>query len=278
MSTRLITAYYMHEGEREAAKASMSEVLVTAAFVHGEIDDAQIEDLRSQGLFVEVHDDDPYDDDEAAPASAADHMEADAGFIEGLESTGPDPFAARAPAETGFYTMRLRRPLLPDDHAKLGKLGVEVIERVCPVKQVWEDPGKRLPERREFKVRLTGEQVDAVRRLDFVRSVHLYDTDQTPVLESPDHARRSDPPERLGVESDAVDPGLESVADAPAARTFDVILHRPADEHAEDRDAVLEWLGAHGVPVIGTARRKIRVELDPALEGQVRALHEVAFL
>jgi subtilisin family serine protease len=248
----MITAHYMHEAEREAARRSMPGALVTDAFVHGQIEEERIEQLRAQGLFVEVHDD---EEPLAGDAGAR-------GAVERSAAVLPEP------VEDAFYILRLRRPLLPGDHERLAGMGVEVLERVAPVRSEWEPHETRPAERREFKARLAAGQLPAVRLLDFVHSARLYGVGQTPVLSRPP----TDLPQG--------DPGsgLEAATGARPRRIYDVVLHRPADTHPEDRDAVLAWLRDHGVPVTGTARRKIRVELDSAMEPDLRALHEVALL
>ncbi|MFL5542386.1 MAG: S8 family serine peptidase, partial [Longimicrobiaceae bacterium] len=182
----------------------------------------------------------------------------------------PFGFSATPSDPAGFYVLRLRRPLLPADQRRLDALGVEVIERVNPVRSSWEPPDTRAPERRELKVYLEPGQAGELRGMDFVHSVYLYGPAETPVLAG----AAADAPE---AERDA---GGFAFDESPAAppRTFDVILHRPADEHPGDREAVLQWMRDHGVTVVGQGMQKVRVEMDPALAGEVRAIHEVESL
>jgi serine protease AprX len=287
MATRLITAFYMHENERDAAAESMASPVVTEAFVYGEIEEDRIEGLEKQGLIIEVHDVDDEPDEVDPPPPAPDLSRFGEASVGDLSALGGDvsfPPPQPAPADpAGFYVLRLRRPLMPDDQRRLEEMGVEVIERVNPVRRSWEPPDARAPGRPELKVYLEHGQAGGLRAMDFARAVYLYGPSQTSVLASlpgddTEAPARDGPAEGGPGVGASVGDIVFGIPGAPPPRTYDVILHRPADERPEDREAVLQWMRDRGVPVLGTSPWKVRVEMDPTLESEVRAIREVESL
>lgn len=219
MATKRVIAYFMHESERDAARTALGSAQVTESFVVGELDEANIESLRKQGLIVQE-----------LPARQAAKRE-EFGVQSHVKGVEPRPagsaptvaFDQAVPALVDFYEVALTGPLLESWREQLSNLGVTLMES--------------LPDG-SYKTRLRTNQVQPVSALPFVESV----TWISPASFAPLVTPRSVP----GF-------GLQPPATGAKMLTFDVRLHDPAD-----RPKIEAWLRAKNASIAGSSGRKIR--------------------
>ena len=231
MAKKHVTAYYMHESERNAVEKVITSAVTTDSFAVGEMDDAEIAKLEKQGITINVEpaegaSEEPSGAAFAAPASTFAFTSAPE------EETAID---AATPRPLDFYIVQLSGPLLEPWRQQLQSVGVTLLEREG---------------RRRYKARLSPEQVATINKVDFVRSVTWI---------SP----RSSIPRQV-TQSVALAPG-PLPASGFKMLVFDVRVHLP-----EDRDTVVKWLETHNVTISGVSSRKVRffaVENAPVLAG-----------
>lgn len=237
-----VLAHFMHEDERDIARQVMTDVQEAEGYLVGEVDEAQILELKAAGLIVERLDEDvpletPGREWDVLPGVERPGAERwDRGGLEpvGLEQTID-------PSGPNFYLIQLKGPLMESWRQQFADLGIELLEYI-PYNA--------------YTARLAVADVQAVDSLEFVRRVQLYTATDTGV---PATSARGLTPAG----------GMEELA------TYDARLHR-----AEDLSVVLEWLEENEVEVIGSSGRKVRLRLpaEDILLDDLAALPEVASL
>lgn len=264
-----VIAYHAHEYEAASVQEHVSDVLAqTDSYVVGEATDDAIEQMRSQGVLVEMMA--TVDDLEASHKSVAAAFELTDRAVE-----EPEP---------GHYLITFLIPLTEALRSTVEAEGVKLLRLIPP---------------QSYVAYLNAAQVDAMRSLPQVVSVRHYDADNTaPALAAmppmtrklvvedvksfdvhPDRREdlrtlldwlrdhqvdyeRRGRSVRIVVPSDSKLP--QQIEELPIAVTvlpvepiFDLRLHTE-----DNREAVVTWLESRGAKVIGTSRRKIRVRLD----------------
>jgi serine protease AprX len=255
MAEKRVIAHVMHEHELGAAEQILKNTEVTESYVIGDADDSGIADLKQQGVVVQVIDDAPEaarDEPLVARESFAVERDqppgSDAGLPD-LAAAAPAPAAPAGPEidESGpnFYLLRVKGPLLDPWRAKLGDLGVSLLERVPPS---------------SYTARLEPQQAHEVATLDFVDTLR------------PFKPRESGPIDRPMM---APAPPATGPTRPRAIETFDVRLHR-----ADDSPTVQSWLDKHDVAVAGWGGRKIRIYAleNAAVLDDIAALEEVSLV
>lgn len=242
MARRRVMAFFMHEHEQISAAQMMPTGISTDSYALGELDDEQIAELRGKGLIVQ-------DLGEAEKAGPPPTFEAIHGLPKAVSLMAEIDLAVVPPPaldmnKPQFFLLWLSGPLLEQWRADLNKLGVRILE-AFPTGA--------------YSVRLEPTQYDAVRKLQFVKNLRLYDRPDT----GPD----------IFVRKKAARPAGPPQARALAMMSFDIRLHR-----TEDAATVLDWLKTRGVSLAGSSGRKIRVFLleNSPLVGEIPALPEVA--
>lgn len=164
------------------------------------------------------------------------------------EGRGTGPRGARpemagaepsTPSDVDVWVLRIAGPLLDPWRDALDRTGAELIERLDP---------------QLYTARVRLDAVPAVRALPFVTSMRLYGVADTAAEATVGRRRR----------------GARETA---PARHYELLVHRP-----EELDGVREWLEAHGLEVMGGARRKLRFRAHPgaAALGELARLPAVA--
>lgn len=235
MAQVTVIAHFMHEDEAAAAQRSLQNPLVTASYSIGSIDDTQIAALEEEGLIVEIVDSEPIDVDSQLLRRSS----ASRGAITlPYDPTGPD-----------YYQVWFQGPLLESRLQELQALNATLGERVKDGSVI---------------VQMAADAAERVSALPYVRGVQLYG------YVPPGPETRGSRGGRSG--STRSDRGTERAAPAPSTgvlKTFDVRLHRQ-----EDQAQIEGWLADQGVSILGSGRRKIRVQLpeDSELLDQVRGM------
>ena len=151
-----VIAYFMHEHEQAAAGALMRDVAATESYLVGEIDEADVDELRSAGLIIESLEEDTV---EETPGGDWD-------VLPGVKRRGVQSVARGArefpvdQSEPCYYLIQLRGPLLDKWREGLATIGVELLERIP---------------RDNYVARLAPDEVSAVRDLDYVGGVRPYE-------------------------------------------------------------------------------------------------------
>src|SRR4051794_36937794 len=120
MAKKLVIAYYMHERERAAAEQMIGAAETTDSFVMGEMDDADIENAKRQGLIIQ-----DLEPPVAAPAEPQSPKVDAAAMM--MESLGVDLDAA-VPAPQDYYVIRLLGPVIESRRQRLGNAGIQLLE------------------------------------------------------------------------------------------------------------------------------------------------------
>lgn len=219
MATKRVIAYYMHEGEEAQASGRMKNVERTESYVLGEIDEADIAQLKAQGLVVQ----------ELPPETAAETPGRTFDVAPGLKRAGAVergvPTAAALAADVPptdratYYLVQLSGPLLESWRVDLRNLGVTLLEHVP---------------QNSYKALLTLAQVPQIRALPFVSGVRFYSREDTGVLLRP--------------QAEPVPSGLRE------PRPFDIRLQPGAAP-----DDVMLWLNTNHFQIVGAKGRKIRI-------------------
>lgn len=219
MAKTRVIAYFMHEYEEAAAVRALGSAQATESFVMGELDEANIESLRNEGLIVQK-----LPDRQAAMREVSGIQAHTRGVEAGFAGPAPEvAFDQAVPALIDFYELALTGPLLESWREQLNNAGVTLMES--------------LPDG-NYKARLRTNQVQTVSALSFVESV----TWISPASYAPLVTTRSVP----GF-------GLQPPASGVKMLTFDVRLHDPAD-----RPTIEAWLRDKHVSIAGSSGRKIR--------------------
>jgi len=221
MAERKVIAYCMHEREFAAVSPLMKDPAWTASYAVGSMDDAAIKALEDQGIIVEIVDAEP-----AAGLPATRRRElrpADAGPADLVGDPLPP---ALHPTKDNVFVVAINGPVLLEEWRQgVEALGVRLIEK---------RPGN------QYTARLSLARVGQLRALPFVADVHLLSPDETTGRTFTPAGRRT---RGFG-------------AAPPRKVAFDVLLHAP-----DDLDDVQRWLVDHGITILASGRRKIRVEL-----------------
>ena len=218
MAKQRVIAYFMDESERNAAEQVMTSAQVTDSFAIGEMDDAQVTELRKQGIIVNVEPSFVTPEEPPPPPSPG-----TAAFGFGLTASAQKAFDDAVPQPIDFYTVQLAGPLME------------------PWRQQLEEAGVRLLERQRtggYKARLTAQQVATLNGLSFVESVKWI-------------APKQSAPTQV-TQSVSLAPGAQPAAGLQML-TFDVRLHLP-----EDNPKIVQWLRDHNISIAGASGRKIR--------------------
>ena len=107
MAKQRVIAYFMHESERNAAEQVMTSAQVTDSFAIGEMDDAQVTELRKQGIIVNVEPSFVTPEEPPPPPSPG-----TAAFGFGLTASAQKAFDDAVPQPIDFYTVQLAGPLM----------------------------------------------------------------------------------------------------------------------------------------------------------------------
>ena len=234
MTKYRVIAHGMHETEIDDADRIIKGGQRTEAFVAGVVDDAQIEELRKDGLVVQVL---TKVDDQNVPVGAVKAETPASGTMAipgqrrslSISRTLKSKRVQRPEIDLSrpnVYLIEIKGPLLADYSQRLKSLGVKLLEGY----------------RNDFYTAfLTPPQVSSVGALDFVASIALYDS-------APTAPRAGGALKSLSVTPPA--------GDTHRIVTYDVRLHR-----AEDLDTVRSWLETQHVAIAGASSRKIRIYL-----------------
>jgi serine protease AprX len=266
MVTKRVIAYPMHESEWAAA-AAIEQTQVTDSFVIGNVEEKELDELRAGGLIV----DELPDAGNPTTAAMARRNVARSTGVEGWQPDEDLPAPAPEPGETINWIVSLDGPLVEDRRESIDATGMVLREYVPHFSYVAAG---------------TPEQADELINLPFVQDVVRYGLKVTGPIELTKSAaaeheatgavggvRRSAPPAgsrppapprdregepRQSREPEADVPAEELQEAAPeAGRKWDLWL---TSESA--RDAVLGWLAEHGVDVVGSGGRKVRIALS----------------
>lgn len=233
----------MHEDEMKAASEKMSVQQQTESYLVGEIDENDIPYLQKKGLVIEIPNEEPIVD---TPGKQAKRI---------LAKTLPEKKAldkllwsdteeAKISNEPDFYVIRLDGPLFEDRKKEFNKIQVKLLEHI-PI--------------RSYTAKLTPSQLTAVKKLDFVKDVRLYSkADTGPIIQQ---------------KQEMVQPNFGTKA--VKMITYDLRLHTP-----EDLNKVLAWLKDYHINIVGSGKRKIRINLQqnsPLVE-KIVDLSEVALM
>jgi serine protease AprX len=239
MAKRKVIAYFMHEHEEAVARQWMPQAEATESYMFGDCEEADIQQLRDQGLIVqvvpEVEDEETHDLD-FEPAGGLRRRPQSWSF-------GVDATTSSVGGEPAYYLVRLQGPLLEGWRSSLAGLGVSLLEHV-PYNS--------------YKALLAPRQVREVSALPFVTGVRLYDEEDT----SPSMTTRS-----------ASFPGMVPPVAGVKMLTYDVRLHQGAS-----LGRVRQWLLDRNVAIAGASGRKLRIYLleSSTLPNDIAALQEVS--
>lgn len=229
---RRVIAYTMHEHEQAEAAARLEEAVFAEGFVMGAADDATIGDLKAKGLILRE-----------LPAPAARRRS-----VSGAPGT---------PGAAGTYVeVELREPLCEPHRQAIAAAGLELTERLDNLSFL-------------ASVRAPG-AVAAASSLPYVVSITEY---EAPVRSHrPARRARGRTPPAPPAPPTAGAPPLPAPAalagaPAPSAHTYDVLLHEPGRLRE-----VQAFAAQHGIPVLGSSARKLRVS---ATESQADALNQL---
>jgi len=242
MPQKRIVAYFMRDEERDAARNIMSTNEATPSFLVGEVDENNLEKLRSTGVVVQVLEPKAVEPESLPTAGISVLPHTWKGAMASVEGMTEAVTLPAAPNLVDYYYVTLDGPLVESWRKTLEAAGVTLLEAV---------PG------RGYKTRLNMEQLPALRAMKFVDNVKW-----------------------ISLEPSAVNVETVSVGGGPGEQppsglkmvTFDVRLHS-----AEDRAKIERWLADRNVALSGSSGRKIRfflLEGSPVL-GDLAQLPEV---
>jgi serine protease AprX len=250
MSRKRVIVYVMHENEVAAALRAVTEPEQTESFVLGEAEDSDIDELRKQGLIVQVLDEEELSGSmkEGAVTVRIAAVPSRATFAQ--QRVWAERVSKDVPhvGNLNVYLLQLKGPLIDKWRDTLEAVGVEFLESVPPY---------------SFTAKLAPELIHQVDALPFVNRIRLYDSADT-------MAYRQVMAERHG---EVAAPPAKFVG--ASMLTYDVRLH-------SDKDVVTvqNWLADHNVAMAGAKRKKFRIyalEGSPVVE-ELAALPEVAII
>jgi subtilisin family serine protease len=225
---------FMREEDLEAVQGVLSEQSVSGRVVVGSAEEDQIDTLRRAGLFIYRVDPEsgPPLPTQVSVPPAQPRPSATRGGERGAESAPAEP---QLPAATDVYLVSVAGPLMPSWATELDAAGAEVLERIADT---------------AYACRILLGDVDAVSALPFVSDLRLYRAEDTLHTEQLGGTTRR----RLRTFS------VEDSRGAPPAEdlvSYDLVLHSP-----DGADTVIEWLGDHGMELVGAVARKIRFRTE----------------
>src|ERR1043165_715472 len=166
--TYRVSAFGMHDAEIDTAMTILSQPQKTEAFAFGVADDSQVAELEKIGLVVQKTEIDAAGGSvDAVPETPG----LGASFAPGMRRM--TTFTTRAVVDVSdavdltqpnIYLLHLRGPLLPEFSQRLGKLGVQLLERFGGD---------------YYTAKLGVDQANEVRNLDFIDSATIYDARHT---------------------------------------------------------------------------------------------------
>jgi hypothetical protein len=233
MPKKRVIAHSMHEREQQAAVAMMSNVVSTPGFVMGDVDEAQIKQMKRQGLVVQVLGDPPAPPVGAARARGARPRTPP---MLGGRPSGAAPTAG--PIE--MYSVSFRGPLMAGWKAELSRLGVDLGDHLGGG---------------TYTSRLTPAQAGELQQLPFVQRVEAH-RDAPATVPRTTFLRRGGP--SRGVRAGG----------GGGTSSYDILL-----ENAATTPSLRAWLGQNRVAITQAGGRKIRVQLPDAspLVAQIKA-------
>lgn len=223
MPKKRIVAYFMRDEERDAANKIMTTSETTASFLMGEVDEDNLDKLRSTGVIVQILQPTTVDQEPLPTTRVTFLHEAQRSGLESIEGTVEATALPATPSLVDYYYVTLRGPLLESWRQRLQALGVTLLEAV---------PG------RGYKARLNMGQLPALRASEFVENVKWITPGQVAV--------------KVETASTVGGPGQPPPAGLRML-TFDVRLRSP-----DDRTKIEQWLGDRNVAISGSSGRKIR--------------------
>lgn len=224
MPPKQIVAYFMRDEERNAASKIMHIAETTPSFLVGEVDDKDLDKLRTTGVIVQVLQmSAPQPESLLATGISTRQPWKGATASIGTESATEAVAQPPIPSLVHYYYVALRGPLLESWRQRLQAIGAILLEAV---------PGKG------YKARLTMDQLSPLKALDFVESVKWISPEPSAVyVETVSIVGRPGEQPRRGLKM----------------LTFDVRLHAP-----DDRPKIEQWLAKRNVAISGSSGRKIR--------------------
>lgn len=257
--TKKIKVYPLHEEERNLVKEMIDDKKITnekktASFVMGDMSEKDISTLQSKGVIVKMIEDDPVIQTPGANANMFSSMLKNRIPLKAIRKTRPDRIvnildASIDSTEPQVYLLKLDAPLLEEYRKSLENEKVKLLEYIP---------------QNNYTAKLTKEQLESLRKLDFVKSITLYSQeDSGPVFS------------RQAILAPSSDPIRSK--EKGKMKTFDIRLHT---KDQQDRDKVLEWLSQNNVNIAGSGGRKIRIYLlsDSDLLDKISALPQVEFV
>jgi serine protease AprX len=246
MVKKKIIAYFTDDTERETARDKMSSTQATNSFVVGEVAETDIDYLKQSGLIVEILEDKmPQKNVNMLSYNVHGSGDQDKDMISpDITKVGDASKSMNIEREikkkTDFYNIQLQGPLIESWRIKLKAAGVRFLRR---------------DDYNLYKVKMPADLLDSISSLPFVRYVQpssekdLYDNLDLP----PDKSEPSDK-KMVG---------------------YDILLHLE-----EDVPNMISWLKLHGINVIVSSRRKVRVYLphNSMIVDRIRELPEVEMI
>ena len=258
MATKRVKAYHLHETEGKKLLEMVNNKKITnekqtKSFIIGDMDENDISELQKEGLIVNIMEDDPVVKTPGADAKMFTFMvkngksmreltESDARSIINLDSI------PASDSEYEVYLLNLDGPLLEEYRKILQNNNITLLEYIPT---------------NNYTAKLTKDQLNIVKSIDFIKSVSLYSPDDSgPVIST----RAILMPSAEPIESESV-----------KIKTYDIRLH--TNDEA-DRKKTIEWLKQNNVIIAGSAGKKIRIYLasNSDLLWKMRELPEIALI
>ena len=237
-----VIVYVMDNEDRDTASQAVGDLEErNDSFVLGEADPDTIDDLRNQGLLVQVLDEEE-PAEAAAPGPGVDVFAAKRVWVEREIEDMPRGDAPNV------YLIQLKGPLLDRWRAALGEIGVKLLEAAPPF---------------GFTARMVPGLIHRVGDLPFVNRIRLYDSKDT--LKARDEAVGR-PPRFAAPPTEPVERKM---------LTFDVRLHPAANA-----DKIRTWLEDRNVAIGGATSGKFRIYTleGSSVVNELALLPEVAII
>src|SRR5687767_10097657 len=178
MVAKKIKVYPLHEAESNLVKTMIDDKKITnekktASFVIGDMTEKDISTLQSKGVIVKIIEDDPVVETPGAEAKMFTSMLKNRESLETARKRGADRIvdlldASIDNAEPQIYLLKLDGPLLEEWRNILENEKVKLLEYIP---------------HNHYTAKLTKDQLNSLRKLDFVKSITLYSQeDSGPVL------------------------------------------------------------------------------------------------
>jgi len=259
MVLKKIKAYHLHETEADVVNQMINTKKITnekkaGSFVIGDMDENDIPDLQKQGLIVQVIQDERTVNTPGTDAKMfTSMMKNRSSFNDVIKTSIRSDIDLNSIAiddtEPQVYLLKLDGPLLEEYRKVLENNNIILLEYIPT---------------NNYTAKLTKEQFDIIKNLDFVKSISLY---------SPEDSGPVTSPRAIFL------PSAEPVTSEQKGKmkTYDIRLHT---NDQEDRKKVQDWLVQNNVNIAGSSGRKIRIYLlsESDLPWKIRALPQVALI